>query len=92
MPKTATPNEPTAMAEARRERHLASNVALVEKAFPEKGGFRRKINLLWDCQPSLFLSRTAFYRVNFHDPANDNKIADSHFVCIVDGEVVERGE
>jgi len=67
---------PTAVAEA------PSNVALVEKAFPEKRGFRRKVNLLWE----------GFYRVNFHDQANDNKISDSHFVCIVDGEAIERKE
>jgi hypothetical protein len=52
---------------------------VVEAAFPERTGRRRKIHCLWG----------NYFRVNMHDPYNENKIAESHFVVVASGEAVE---
>jgi hypothetical protein len=47
---------------------------VVAKAFPSRAGMDRKIKFLFDHKG------TVFFRVNFHDPDNQNYIAKSHFV------------
>jgi len=53
---------------------------VVRKAFPEKGSLVRRITNVFGRS----------FRVNFYDPDQQNKIVESHFVVVVDGEVVDQ--
>jgi hypothetical protein len=46
----------------------------VERLLPERRGRLRRIAFLWGTHDALF------FRVNFHDPDADNRIAESFFV------------
>ena len=54
--------------------------AIIEKAYPEKWNHVRKAPHLFD----------NFFRVNYYNCADQNKIDESHFVEVVDDKVVER--
>jgi hypothetical protein len=53
---------------------------VVRKAYPERGNLVRRITNVFGRS----------FRVNFHDPDQQNKIVQSNFVAVVDGKVVDQ--
>lgn len=53
---------------------------VVRKAFPSKGHLVRRITNVFGRS----------FRVNFYDPDQQNKIVESHFVAVVNGEAVDQ--
>ena len=54
-------------------------MALLEKRFPERAGFLRRIKPVFD----------NYFRVNFQDTAQANIVAESHFVFVDNDKVTE---
>jgi len=79
MTSTAEQPEVTKKELSEAER-IAMLTAIIEKAYPEKWNHVRK-------SPHLFDN---FFRVNYYDISNENKIDKSHFVEVVGDKVVER--
>ncbi len=57
----------------------ASVVAIIGKRFPDRIGQVRRIHPVWG----------SYFRVNFHDPENENKVVESHFISVADNAVTE---
>lgn len=53
---------------------------VLRKKFPQKGNLERRIAPLFG----------DFYRVNYYDPSQENKIVETHFVKVVGEEVVDK--
>jgi hypothetical protein len=53
---------------------------VVRKAYPEKGRLVRRI--------ANVFGRS--FRVNYHDPEQQNRIVQSHFVVVIDGQAVDQ--
>ena len=54
----------------------AGKLLEIAKGAPLTKGFKREIKFLWEVKD------TSFYRVNFHDPKDENKIKRSLFVKV----------
>jgi len=53
----------------------------VRKAFPQKGRLDRRVGYLFG---------KSFFRVNYHDPDQENKIVETHFVEVFEGKAIDR--
>ena len=59
---------------------IAMLTAIIEKAYPEKWNHVRKVPHLFD----------NFFRVNYFNIDNQNKIDESHFLEVVNEKIMER--
>jgi len=53
---------------------------LVRRKFPNKGSLERRIAPLFG----------GYFRVNYYDPAQENKIVETHFVQVVGDQIVDK--
>lgn len=75
--KPNSPKKPTIKKDVHPSRKV-EDVQKIYESMPTKDGLFRKIHHLWD----------NVYRVNYHNPADSNVIAESFFVKVINGEVV----
>ena len=54
---------------------------VVRKAFPQKGRLERRVGYLFG---------KSFFRVNYHDSEQENKIVETHFVEVFEGKAIDR--